>query len=225
MATNESVNLEKKVGDWNRIQRGLDIPVYRWLLTSDEYRYSDEFGMFLPQEIYKALGLNEEFDHSRIPVSKQGNTYQMASKFWQSIETLKDALILSDVKVTVEYEGAGTEGTNGTRYRCTINEPVDGAEFDFLFLKLWTGDEEKTLDIKQMLGLGGEEEYKVRVEWADEKSGKLFHIDCAMGDGALLIPVGVIGNWLLNDHSECTISSNRAELQLQEIYLAGMKNK
>jgi len=196
--------------------------LYHWLLTTDEYKYSGEFGMFLPNEIYEALGLEETFDYNKIPFAKIGNTYQMAAKFGNSIDSLKDALIISDAKISFTREEADK---GKSKYVCTVNKSVNGADFDFIFVDVSNGEKRNESNINHFFGIGNGQEEKVTVEWKDKESGKIYHINCALGKGTLLIPVGTINNWILNCHSEFTIYVDDEDAKIKDIYLAGMKNK
>lgn len=195
--------------------------LYYWLLTTAEYRYSAEFDMFLPAELYQELGLHDHTDYCDITFAQRKSRYQMAGNFGNSIEQLSGALIKSEVNA----DFSGVRHTRSqTIIRCKLEKPVDGAEYDFVYVDMQrTGEPEDTQTLREFVGVEKEEDINVSLEWED--GGEQYSYECAFRDGRLLIPAGLVNHWLLNRHSEFVLRVDAPDVEVNEVFLAGLARR
>lgn len=195
--------------------------LYYWLMMTEEYRYSSEFDMFLPVELYRNLGLNDDTDYCDIVFAERKSNYQMAGNFGNSIESLAGALAKSEVSVDfsdIRYTGSQTV------IRCRLEKPVKGAEYDFIYVDMRdNGKPKNTQTLRKFVGVEKAEDVNVSLEWED--GGERYSYDCAFRDGRLLIPAGLVNHWLLNWHSEFVLRVDAPDVEVSEVYLAGLARR
>ena len=195
--------------------------LYYWLMTTEEYRYSAEFDMFLPTELYQELGLHDDMDYNDIKFKTGKSSYQMAGNFGNSIDHLSEELIKSEAKVDFS-DVAHTDSQ--TIIRCRPENPFDGAEYDFIYVDMRrNGEPEEPQTLREFVGAEKEDDINVSLEWED--GGKQYSYDCAFRDGRLLIPAGLVNHWLLNQHSEFVLRVDVPDAEVSEIYLAGLAQR
>lgn len=197
--------------------------LYHWLMTTDEYKYSEKYEMFLPVEIYQALGLNDTADYNEIKFKSGTNTYQMAGNFGYSIDNLEDVLVKSDVAADL-LNTVNTADQTILEYH--LPSPVSGSEYDFLYLDLESGyQEERISSLWDFVGIEKKEDHDVVVQWINEESGDTYSFKSALSRGRLLIPLGLVNNWILGEHSSITIMINVPNVNVNEIYFAGLSRR
>ncbi len=182
---------------------------YYWLITSGEYVYDADTGYMVPNvadfpaETVRSLNKNLE---------KGWNGYSLgrsASSMGLSMDSL------SEIFTEVDANDQGT--IQGNVYRVDFNTPVDGNQADFVYVEFKNMDQDfqyifhdadtvyegtgfQRLLMKKDYNPG----MYVETLWADDK-GETHYMDCDMGQGKLLIPLGAGRQWLLNEHSYLNI--------------------
>lgn len=195
--------------------------LYYWLMMTEEYRYSAEFDMFLPAELYQELGLHDDTDYSDIVFPERKSSYQMAGNFGNSIESLSKTLIKSEDRI--DFSDV-TRTESQTIIRCGLEKPIDGAEYDFIYVDMRrNGEPEEPQTLREFVGAEKKDDINVSLEWED--GGKQYSYDCAFRDGRLLIPAGLVNHWLLNQHSEFVLRVDVPDVEVSEIYLAGLAQR
>lgn len=188
--------------------------LYHWLLTSGKYVWVKEDRRFVPnsQGIPRedVLVINKDADMA-LGGAALGRT---ASSWGSSMEGLES--IFEDVQagytVTNAYPGV----------QINFDVPVDGNMADFVYFEfagqdrdyqyiLRGGDGDVIADIesnpvaKYLLKKDYNRGTLVTVSWTDDK-GSQYSMNCSMGEGRLLIPLGGGRGWLLNEHSNIMIN-------------------
>lgn len=196
--------------------------LYHWLMITDEYKYSKKYDMFLPAEIYHALGLNDNENYNEIKFRSGTNTYQMAGNFGYSIENFENKLVKSN-----EVELLNTVNTEDqTILEYGLPFPVSGSEYDFLYLDIDSEyDENKISSFLEFVGAEETEDHDVVVEWIDEDGGKKYSFKSALSRGKLLIPLGLNNNWILKEHSNVAVYIDVPNAVVNEIYFAGLTSR
>lgn len=195
--------------------------LYYWLMMTEEYRYSTKFDMFLPVELYQELGLHDDTDYCDIIFPERKSSYQMAGNFGNSIEHLFDDLVRSEIRI--DFSNIRRTDSQ-TIIRCKLEKPVNGAEYDFIYVDMkHDGKPEDTQTLREFVGVEKAEDINVSLEWED--GGEQYSYDCAFRDGRLLIPAGLVNHWLLNWHSEFVLRVDAPDVEVSEVYLAGLAQR
>lgn len=188
--------------------------LYHWLTASGEYVWSSETSQFEPADdsmpTEEILVRNKNIDISP-EWSGLGRT---ASSWGQSMDTL--GTIFSDPGIAY----TATDAENGVRI--SMAEAVDGDEADFLYLEFagmeenyeyilfdmndsYVQDTEKEPLLKCLTKRDYNRGVTVNVSWTGEE-GAVYGMSALMGRGKLLLPLGGGRGWLLNSHSDITVS-------------------
>lgn len=182
---------------------------YYWLITSGEYVYDADTGYMVPNvadfpaETVRSLNKNLE---------KGWNGYSLgrsASSMGLSMDSLSEIF----TEVDANYQGT----IQGNVYRVDFDAPVDGNQADFVYVEFKNMDEnfqyifhdaDTVYEGTGFQRLLMKKDYNpgmyVETLWADDK-GETHYMDCDMGQGKLLIPLGAGRQWLLNEHSYLNI--------------------
>lgn len=175
--------------------------IYHWLMTTDEYIYSEEYEAFLPKELYKKIYKND--NNSKEKRLKAGflksDLGTSASVFGNSYDTLKNIFITNKVKYTKK---CGFEESN--KYTCNYNfdKSIKGVDADFIYLDIETNRNNYNqkafntiIDIDKT-----NSDIKVTLSWK-EKS-----VNCILYQGKLLVEIGANSDWLLNNHDDLKVT-------------------
>lgn len=196
---------------------------YHWLVCSGDYVYDGDTGNMVPNvagfpaETVRELNKNLE---------KGWNGYSLGRSS-SSMGLSMDSLSAIFTEVEAEYQ----ESVQGNIYRVDFDTPVDGNQADFVYVEF------KDMDQNFQYTLGGSEytdeeagflrllmkkDYNpglyVETLWADD-NGETHYMDCDMGQGKLLIPLGAGRQWLLNEHSYLNLYACRGDeiVELPEV--------
>lgn len=188
--------------------------LYHWLAVSGEYVWSAEKRQFEPADgtvsPEEVSVRNKNID---IPLEWSG-LGRTASSWGQSMDTL--GIIFSDPGIAY----TATDVENGVRI--SMAEAVDGDEADFLYLEFagmdenyeytlfdsndfYVQDTEKEPFLKYLTKKDYNRGVTVNVSWTGEE-GAVYGMSALMGRGKLLLPLGGGRGWLLNSHSDITVS-------------------
>lgn len=188
--------------------------LYHWLAVSGEYVWSAEKRQFEPADgtmsPEEVSARNKNID---IPLEWPG-LGRTASSWGQSMGTL--GIIFSDPGIAY----TATDVENGVRI--SMAEAVDGDEADFLYLEFagmdenyeytlfdsndfYVQDTEKEPFLKYLTKKDYNRGVTVNVSWTGEE-GAVYGMSALMGRGKLLLPLGGGRGWLLNSHSDITVS-------------------
>lgn len=188
--------------------------LYHWLAVSGEYVWSAEKRQFEPADgIVSPEEVSVRNKNIDIP-SEWQEIGRTASSWGQSMGTL--GIIFSDPGIA--YTAADVE--NGVRI--SMAEAVDGDEADFLYLEFagmeedyeyilfdytnsYVQDTEKEPLLKYLTKKDYNRGVTVNVSWTGEE-GAVYGMSALMGRGKLLLPLGGGRGWLLNSHSDITVS-------------------
>ncbi len=188
--------------------------LYHWLVTSGDYvwaaekrRFEPNNGSVLPEEI---LARNKNIDIS----FEETGLGRTASSWGQSMDTLRAIFFDPKIEYTI------TDMENGVQ--AVMTEAVDGDDADFLYLEFagmeenyehtlfdmndsYVQDTEKHPLLKYLTKRDYNRGMTVVVSWTGEE-GAVYNMKAHMGRGKLLLPLGGGRGWLLNSHSNVTVS-------------------
>ena len=189
--------------------------LYHWLVTSGEYVWSAEDGRFypnshhIPREQVLAQNRNIAIPEESVPMGRT------ASSWGASMASLEGIFTRSDVSCAAEYKDR--------RLIVDFSEEIDGDEADFIYMDFKIGDtfscilfdhyedevyENTTWFDRTLLKKDYNRGMTVTVSWKDD-AGHTYDINCSMGRGKLLIPLGSGRGWLLHPHSELSVEAAR----------------
>ena len=193
--------------------------LYYWLVTSGEYIWSAEKGMFIPND--GNVTVNEIHEQNKyINIARDeielGRT---ASSWGVSMNSLSDIFTETDLSYQISLNENSTE--------IKFDSAIDGNYTDFVYLEfanmtesyeyiLFSLQEEVVQDIegdvfaKFLTKKDYNRGMKVIISWDDE-NGNSHSMNCNMGQGKLLIPLGAGRSWLLNEHLKIDIIVQRDE--------------
>lgn len=197
---------------------------YYWLVNSGEYIWDFTNRVFRPNDGSVSLETIRE-ENKYIDLSEEGaGLGRTASSWGLSVDTLEDIFTNTDIEVsTSDADGAMS---------LIFEESVNGNDADFIYLEFANQDQnyqytlfdlegnydqgylgEKNI-LKKLVSKLLKKDYNpgmmVVVSWLDEV-GNTHSMNCSMGQGKLLIPIGSGRGWLLNEHSEITITVKQGE--------------
>lgn len=186
---------------------------YHWLLTSGEYIWSEQNLRFEPND--GSVPLDEILmQNKNMEIAVDGGFLGRTAGSWGlSMDRLKS--IFSNPEIA--YTLINTDNT----VQAKLTKGIDGDEVDFVYLEfaemdnnyeyiLFDGeavvqDTDKYPFLKYLAKKDYNRDLTVVVSWTDE-AGNSRSMNCAMGQGKLLIPLGGGRGWLLNKHSEISIN-------------------
>ncbi len=227
-ATKETVDLMRRNGSiTNRPDPFSQYYFYRWLLLSGEYVWSIEKGLFYPNT--DCLTIDEIYlRHKNVSLAPDGRDLGRACTSWgSSMDTLAKIFQSSSAEVCVINEELSS--------KLQFSESVKGEDADFVYLEFDGMDQDYT-DILFNVSAGKVSEIELQEEkkswfnknlmkrdynrgtvvtvfWNDD-SGNSHCLNCSMGRGKLLIPLGSSCNWLLNNHENLTITVKKGDEEL-----------
>ena len=193
--------------------------LYHWLLTSGEYVWDEKAEAFLPNDgsfTRKEIGKK----HKNMDLAVEG--YQLgrtAGSWGSSMDSLEDIFAELPVRYTLKRkDDLVTVG---------FDRKFDGDKADFLYLEfpdmeddynyiLFDHIEDRVQDVEKdsfaasLMKKNYNPDKIVTVAWTDD-SGQEHRMACGMDEGKLLIPVGAGRGWLLNSHSDISISVQEDE--------------
>ncbi|EOT28335.1 hypothetical protein C805_00477 [Eubacterium sp. 14-2] len=187
---------------------------YHWLLTSGAYVWSEENLRFEPND--GTVSLNEILLRNKnMEIAADGASLGRTAGSWGlSMDSLKS--IFSSPGIA--YSFINTDNT----VQAKLKKVIDGDEADFAYLEFAemdnnyeyilfnleeavVQDTDKYPFLKYLAKRDYNRDLTVVVSWRDE-AGNSHSMNCAMGQGKLLIPLGGGRGWLLNKHSEISIN-------------------
>lgn len=193
--------------------------LYEWLMLTNEYVYSKQYDAFLPVSLSNLIGGGVTSDKRLAPyaVSDVGLA---ANSLGRSIDTLIPSFELTDVKLSnidsaqnAATDVAASDDSNVITYNYSLSKSLNGSDGDFLYVDLAIDADGK--DKSELLSSIGNSLKKntenknvfVTVLWDNDYAPTAQNsMQCQLGTGALLIPLGSNNNWLLNSHSKLSIS-------------------
>lgn len=186
--------------------------LYHWLLTSGEYSWDANQGVFLrndevkSRDVVKAEHWNAGFATDDLDLKTHWGS------LGESMGTLRGIFSEPNIDYDVVEKEKGVELRFGA--------PIDGDEADFLYLEFdgvlddfdyvqFDASGEHVVKatklsrplLKKSWNLGK----KVALEWEDS-AGEVHGVRCDLSKGKLLVPLGAGKNWLLNNHDNLKIS-------------------
>lgn len=202
--------------------------LYHWLVTSGEYVWNDEARLFLPNDgslsKEEVLALHKNIDLSYDDGIPLGRT---PGSWGSSFDTLQDIFseVSLDYQIVDQVEGVSIE----------LEKTIDGDEADFIYLDF--GDLTTNYGYMQMgsnasysVEVGEDSlakyllkkdynpEVEINIFWFND-AGEKYNLTCNLDEGRLLIPIGTGTGWLLNNHSELSITAtvNGESIELPNI--------
>ena len=225
-AAEETINLlRKNKTNVRNINPVSNYYLYHWLFTSGEYVWSTRNECFVRNDDYlnkeEVQELNREINITGDNISL-GRT---ASSWGLSIDSLSKIFSAPGL----EYSCTADQ----TKALVNFKEMIDGDEADFVYLEFCGMDQnydyilfdhiaDEVLDEGPIGNLLLKKDYNrgmtVVVSWEDEK-GDTHTMNCLMGQGKLLIPLGGGSCWLLHKQKGLTLSvfQNDVPIPLPEI--------
>lgn len=217
-ATEETIEVLREHGSivGRNINPDSNYYLYHWLVTSGEYIWNDDIRVFVPndgsltkeevQELHKNIDLSYS---DGVPLART------AGSWGSSFDSLKDIFTNIQLGYSITPQ---TEGIN-----ISFDRSIDGDEADFIYIDF--GDLTTNYGYMQMDGTASypvevgndgiakmllKKDYNPGVEinliWFNEAGAK-YSISCNLDEGKLLIPVGSGTGWLLNNHSDISITA------------------
>ena len=182
--------------------------LYRWLMTSGEYSWSADNRKFYPGsgDAADALAANRNAD-----IATEWRELGLTPSSWGlSMDSLDGLFGAKECSIEVDARKASIK-LNG----------LQGADADFLYIAfdnsngtyenilidhIFDAVQEDTSDFATALMKRDHNPGKsVSLSWEDDK-GEVHGMNCAFGQGKLLIPLGSGAGWLLNSHNGIDIS-------------------
>lgn len=198
--------------------------VYYWMHTND-YVYSSTDECFFPVELFEKLYPDSEPDDYRY-VASPTDFGLVADSFGASMESL--AVLMTDktnLPAPVTTDDLGADLTGSITY--TFDTPLSGKDFDMLYLKL---DTTKLIQAASDAGVSAPSTLQITFEKADKEPLSGASVSCAIGDGALLIPMGMNPCWLLTEditkitiHFDCALDGDALSSCITESMLAKIR--
>lgn len=185
--------------------------LYHWLVTSGEYVWNEQDGNFYPNTDH--LSKKDVLEQNR-SISIPAETVYLgkaASSWGSSMESLEKVCKSCKISCRTTSEDMSA--------KIVFSETIDGNQADFIFIDfknqhqfdyiLFDHKEDEVYDDanwfdKTLLKKDYTRGRAVTLSWKDD-NGNSFEINCSMGRGKLLIPLGSGRGWLLNRHSELSV--------------------
>ncbi len=212
-AAEETVDILRKTGT---VVSGVDsfayYYLYRWLMTSGEYGWSEENRKFYPaaQGAEEALRANKTAKLA----SEERELGRTPSSWGLSMESLEDIFTAPGVGLTEEPSEYG-----GTYLGFDKN--IQGEDADFLYIEFDNSDgsydnilidhifdavqDDTSAFATALMKRDYNPGKTVRISWSDD-AGNSHLLNCDFGRGRLLIPLGCGAGWLLNSHDGVNVN-------------------
>ena len=202
--------------------------LYRYLMKQG-YVYCKDLDLYLPPDLYRQI-YGKDGSVKDSPWTQTEDCHYAPASFAKSLEQMGCFEPLGDLTAKTE------------KNMVILSEPADGAQADFLHVRLALTEEQKDVLLKQ----DGEESDRasddegVRRQQPDEckilirfptalTESKTAAITCNYADGDLLIPLGINAAWFLEKHSavEFVIQTEAGEIcpEIQEIQFYHLKDE
>ena len=182
--------------------------LYRWLMTSGEYSWSADNRKFYPSsgDAANALAANKNAG-----IAQEWRELGLTPSSWGlSMDSLNELFTAKECSI------------EGDAYETSVKlNGLQGGEADFLYIAFDNSDgtyenilidhifdavQEDTSEFATALMKRDHNPGKtVNISWEDD-NGEMHGMNCAFGQGKLLIPLGSGAGWLLNSHSGIDIS-------------------
>lgn len=192
--------------------------LYYWLVTSGEYVWSEELCIFLPND--GSVSKEEIWNQNKkMPLSAdKAGLGRTAGSWGASMDTLNDIFHNANVKYIMERQM--------DEISVTFEQDINGSDADFVYIEFENMDNnpdytlfnlsdsviqdaEGSKLVKYVLKYLMKKDYNrnltVVVSWNGE-DGNTYSMNCSMSHGKLLLPLGGGSGWLLNNHSNISIS-------------------
>lgn len=199
---------------------------YYWLINSGEYVWNPETRTFYPNDGSILKSEIVEQNHY-IDLALDGNGMGKVFGSWgKSMDTLQEIFSNPEIECNV---------TNNDAFASIDFEKMFGNDADFMYLEFADQDEDFDFTLfnqddsvvqdseangifKYLMKKNYNKDITVFFSWLDD-SGNSHSINCGMDEGKLLVPLGGCRGWLLNDHSNITITVMQGEevLRVPEI--------
>ncbi len=193
--------------------------LYKWLMLTNEYVYSEKYDAFLPVSLSNAIGSSASNDKRLAPYDVT-NVGLVANSLGRSIDTLISTFEETGVTLTCidaaqdDPTAAVTSDSDPVSTYCySLSKSLYGSDGDFLYVDFNLGTEENgdsgfASSMRNLLKKNTENKNVfVTVCWDNDFAPNAKNsIQCVLGTGALVIPLGSNCNWLLNSHSTLSIS-------------------
>ncbi len=193
--------------------------LYEWLMLTNEYVYSEHYDAFLPVSLSNMIWDNATSDKRLAPYAVT-DVGLVANSLGHSINTLipnfeeTDVTLASVEPVKNESTDAAISDNSPTvTYRYSLSKDLNGSDGDFIYIDF--GIDPEANDEAGFISSMGDflkkhtanKDVIVTVRWDNGYApGAKNYMQCQLGTGALLIPLGSNNNWLLNSHSTLSIS-------------------
>lgn len=199
--------------------------LYNYLMTSGEYYWDAGTETFMPNNGKYTLGevnaLNNGYESE--------NTYYYMGKNASSWGNSMDSLEEIFTEPELEYETSYADG----KVNVSFSQELYGNDADFIYLEFDGMDQNYDYTLfgysyevsqaadglcKYFMHKSYNTGMTVKASWTDD-DGNSYSVDCTMGEGKLLIPLGAGSKWLLNKHDSLTLTvyQDRAQIELPTI--------
>ena len=203
--------------------------LYNWLLTSGDYVWDEEKGLFVPNK--EGLPLKEVHNKNKANTiyGESPMLLGTAGSWGSSMDSLEP--IFKDVEASYETE-PGKEGLD-----IVFDKALYGNDADFLYLDIENdmNYDYEIFDTAYGIPQGSANSLLCRfvmkkvynpgenmtVSWTDDNGGE-HDMSCVLFRGKLLIPLGGGSGWLLNDHDR--ISLKMADDEGNTLEIPGLEN-
>ncbi len=203
--------------------------LYHWLVTSGDYIFDNDLRLFIPNDgSVSREDILEQNKNINLNLSREAEDIgDVAGSFGTSMDDLMPVFTEQDFGYQLSDTGSST--------KVEFDDSFDGDEADFIYLDFGDMTDNYNYAIFAFHDPRFQDQYinsigkglmkkiyndglAVTVSWNSE-SGEVFSTTCNMDEGKLLIPLGAARGWLLNQHSEISISAAQDEepIELPEI--------
>ncbi|MCR5421729.1 MAG: hypothetical protein K6E98_12075 [Lachnospiraceae bacterium] len=208
-AVKEAVEVFRKNGTYI----GTDIDplsnyyLYNWLITSGEYIWDKEEGVFIPNREVISDDEIRRINKTNPIGAESPYLLRTASSWGDSYESLKN--IFEELKIECKVKNDGE-----TAY-ISFEDEIDGSDADFIYVEILNDrnyayklfnygyaisqDQDKHPFYKYIMKKDYNPGENVTVGFTDDE-GASHSLNCSLGRGKLLIPLGGVKGWLLNKH-------------------------
>ena len=210
--------------------------LYKWLMLTNEYVYSEKYDAFLPASLSNAIGNSASNDKRLAPYDVTG-VGLVANSLGRSIDTLissfeETGVTLTSINTEQNNPASAVASDSGQAITScySLSKSLSGSDGDFLYVDF-------NLDTEENGNSGSEssmgnllkknienKDVFVTVRWDNDFAPNAKNsIQCVLGTGALLIPLGSNCIWLLNSHSTLSISveglPDGSSVSIQKLFL------
>lgn len=213
-AAQETVDLMRKEGSIaNPVDSFVQYYFYHWLLMSGEYVWHDDDRKFYPNSEHMAVEKIRGV-HKKLKLAPDGRALGRTPTSWGSSMNSLDKIFT--------HSNAGTQAINeGASATIKFDQTISGDDADFIYVEFYDVDkiynnilfnhheeivQKKTTRFNRKLM---KKDYNrgtlVTISWTDDE-GKRHSLNCYMGRGKLLIPLGSGCNWLMNSHDNVVVT-------------------